>query len=455
MLLWSAPGLGAIAALARIFSVGDDLARLIDRRINRVEAEEPPAPPTSEARAFHQSLFVADLHADTMLWPRDPQRRIAYGHVDLPRLRAGNVALQAFTVVTQMPADPGAPDAAEDDARIAALVRLQGWPAEARTSLLARALVQAERLRRLEERERADHGERAGFMLLRSAADLAELQRRRQRQPGLVGGFLGLEGAHALEGRADNLDRLHAAGFRMIAPTHRFDNDMGGSSEGHRRGGLTPLGVAVFERAFDLRMAIDLAHASAAVIDDIVAMALERRVPVLISHTGFKAMHPAGGDRNVTDEQLRQIARTGGVVGVGFWPQAIGRSSVEAIADAIQHALRALDDAALRDWMTARYGRYDPADHIALGSDFDGLVTTPIDAAGLVHITDALLRRGLPPGEIAQIMGGNVLRVLQEVWGGTAVSIAAGAAAPRESGTGESGIGESGIGASGSEGRNA
>src|SRR5262249_36762965 len=148
-----------------------------------------------------------------------------------------NVALQAFTVVTKTPhglnVTRNAADTFDD---ISALSLLQRWPPATWTSLTARALYQAGRLRAMAERSQG------GLVLLRTRADVGALLDGRRSEPQLVGAWLGLEGAHALEGDLGRLDALDAAGYRMIGLAHFFDNEWSGSAHGVQRGGLTPLG---------------------------------------------------------------------------------------------------------------------------------------------------------------------------------------------------------------------
>ena len=141
-------------------------------------------------------------------------------------------------------------------------------------------------------------------------------------------------------------------------------------------------------------MIVDVAHASAATIDDVLAIATR---PVVVSHTGVRGT--ADNARNLSDDQLRGIAATGGIVGIGFWDDRRGRRR------------RRLDRAGDPPTRSAVVG----VDHVGLGSDFDGAVPRPIDATGLVQITDALLEAGLDEATIAGVMGGNALRVLAEV----------------------------------------
>jgi microsomal dipeptidase-like Zn-dependent dipeptidase len=202
--------------------------------------------------------------------------------------------------------------------------------------------------------------------------------------------FLGVEGAQALDGNLDNLDALFDAGVRMMAPTHLSDNDMGGSAHGIEKGGLTDRGRELVRRMESKGMIVDLAHASARTFDDVIAISTR---PVVVSHTGVRGT--CDNVRNLSDDQLRAVAKTGGIVGIGYWETATcGRDAV-AVARAIRHAITVAGIA-----------------HVGLGSDFDGAVAEPFDTTGLVQITDALLVGGFGEAEIESIMGGNVVRLL-------------------------------------------
>jgi membrane dipeptidase len=353
-----------------------------EKRMNRVTARSIPV--SARARALHERLFVADLHADTLLW-RDPLARAARGHVDVPRLVEGGVALQAFTVVTKTPHGLNIErnDDRTDD--ITLLTVLARWPPATWRSLRARALHQAGRL------EAAATRSQGALTFVRTAAELDRFVARRATDRSTVGAILGLEGSHALEGDLANVDALADAGFRMMAPTHFFDTDIAGSAHGVAKGGLTPQGREWVARLEARHVLIDLAHASPAAIDDVLAIA---RRPVVVSHTGVRGT--CDNRRNLSDAQLRSITATGGVVGIGFWDTAVCGDDAHAIARAVVHAVRVAG-----------------ADHVALGSDFDGAVTVPFDASGLPQVTQALLDAGLGEDEIARVMGGNVLRVLR------------------------------------------
>ena len=151
------------------------------------------------------------------------------------------------------------------------------------------------------------------------AADLAAYEVARRERPAITAGLLAIEGAHALDGDPANVEVVADAGFRMMSPSHFFDNAFGGSAHGVAKTGLTDAGREMIRRMEARGMLVDVAHASVATIDDVLAMAAR---PVVASHTGLCGI--ADNPRNLTDEQARAIAATGGVIGIGFWPTACG-----------------------------------------------------------------------------------------------------------------------------------
>jgi microsomal dipeptidase-like Zn-dependent dipeptidase len=193
-----------------------------------------------------------------------------------------------------------------------------------------------------------------------------------------------------LDGNLANIDRLYDAGVRMMAPTHFFDNDIGGSSAGVEKTGLTDKGREMVRRMEARHMLVDVAHAAPRTIDDVLAIATR---PVIVSHTGVKAT--CDNSRNLSDAQLRGIAHTGGVIGIAFFEVAVCGTDAAAIARAIRHAADTVG-----------------VDAVALGSDFDGAVVAPFDTTGLGLLIDALYQAGFTDGDIGKIMGGNALRVL-------------------------------------------
>ena len=372
-------GLVLVAALA-FFTLAPGI---VERSMNQVVAI--PLKITPRARALHAALQIADMHADTLLWQRSLLDRSKRGQIDLPRLLAGNYALQVFSSVTKTPKGQNYDANPSDTDNITALAIADLQPPRTWGSLLQRSLWHAQKLDRYAA---ASNGQ---LRVIRSPADLDRLLADRAGGKKVVGGMLSIEGLQDLEGKLANLDVLYRAGFRMAGLAHFFDNEVAGSMHGEAKAGLTPLGRQAVRRMEALGMVVDVAHSSHATIAEVLAMAQR---PVVASHGGVQATCKV--NRNLTDDEIRGIARTGGVIGIGYWDAAICSTQPAAAAAAIAH---------VRD--------VAGIDHVGLGSDFDGAVTTGFDASQLAAVTQALIDRGFSDGDIAKVMGGNVLRVLK------------------------------------------
>jgi len=381
-----AVGLGAVALTLGAKAGGRRLVGRTEARLCRTTSA-PPYRASDRALALHRRLWVADLHADSLLWGRDLLIRSDRGQVDLPRLREGNVALQVLAATTKSPRHLNIErnDDRSDD--VVLLAFALGWPPATWRRLLPRALYLASRADRLAARSAG------AFRVIRTRDDLAAYESARSADPTLTAGLLAIEGAHALDGDPANVEVVADAGFRMMSPSHFFDNAFGGSAHGLEKGGLTDAGREMVRRMEARGMLVDVAHASAQTIDDVLAMAVR---PLVASHTGVRGV--CDNARNLSDAHVRGIAETGGILGIGFWPTACGGDDVAAIARSIGYAV---DVAGV--------------DHVGLGSDFDGAVPVPFDATGLVQLTDALLHAGLDDDAVAKVMGGNARRLLAEV----------------------------------------
>jgi microsomal dipeptidase-like Zn-dependent dipeptidase len=319
------------------------------------------------------------------LWKRDLLERSDRGHLDLPRLIDGHYALQVFSSVTKSPRGQNYDANGADSDTITALAMIDLQPPRTWNSLLQRSLWHAEKLRGFAERS----GGR--LRLITTPSDIDRLLADRQNGGSVVGGMLSIEGLQDIEGKIANLDVLYTAGFRMAGLAHFFDNDVAGSMHGVNKTGLTPLGREVVRRMETLGMVVDVAHASHATVADVLAMATR---PVISSHGGVQATCKV--NRNLTDDEVRGIAKTGGLIGIGYWSGAVCSTNPQAVARAIAH---------VRDLVGI--------DHVGLGSDFDGSTTTGFDASQVVAVTQALQNIGFSEAEIRKVMGGNVLRVLR------------------------------------------
>lgn len=355
----------------------------IDQSLNRVRPQTLGISPATHK--LQATLDVADLHADTLLWKRDIVEPSGIGHVDLPRLMTGHYALQVFSSVTKVPKGQNYDANGADSDRITSLVIAQLQPPRTWFSLLQRSLWHAEKLHRFAERSNGR------LRLIATPSDIDRLLADRRSGNEVVGGLLSIEGLQDLEGDIGNLDVLYAAGFRMAGLAHFFDNELAGSMHGLRKGGLTPLGRRAVQRMEALGMVVDLAHVSHAAVADVLAMATR---PVVFSHGGVQAT--CSVNRNLTDAEIKGIAKGGGVIGIGFWEGAVCSLTPKAVVRAIVH---------VRDLVGI--------DHVGLGSDFDGTTTTGFDASQIAAVTQALQEAGFSEADTRKVMGGNVLRVLR------------------------------------------
>lgn len=261
---------------------------------------------------------------------------------------------------------------------------------------------------------------------------------RRAKADGMVAVFLGVEGGHAIDDSLDNLRELKRRGACYLTLTWNNGNAWAGSSIGSgdtRTGGLTPFGRDVIRELNRLDMLVDVSHTS----DDTLADVLDAsHAPVIASHSSARALadHP----RNLTDAQLRAIAQRGGVICINFYSRflevrmreamdaAEARAESEPAGTAAQRAAR-LDELLARIPPTPLSILIDHIDHVArvagiehvgLGSDYDGIRLTPAGAGDVTaypRIAQALLDRGYADGDVCNILGANVLRLMDQVLG--------------------------------------
>lgn len=359
---------------------------IVENSMNRM-ADTDLAEPDRETIALHDSLFIADLHSDTLMWNRDLLDRSDRGHMDLPRLQDGNVGLQVFSSVSKTPKNQNYDSNPANTDNITLLAILQLQPPRTWTSLLERSLYHAEKL---QDAVADSEGE---LRFIRSRDDLDRLVADREAGKDVTGALFSLEGLHSLEGDLDNLGRLFGAGARMAGFTHFFDNEVSGSMHGEDKGGLTDLGREAFAEMERRGMVVDIAHASHPAIAEMLELATK---PVVASHGGVQATCDV--NRNLTDDEIRGVAATGGVVGIGYWDAAVCALTPAAVVDAIEHVIEV--------------GGVETA---ALGSDYDGATKVAWDTSDIAVVTQELRDRGHSDEDIAAIMGGNTLRVLRAV----------------------------------------
>ena len=215
------------------------------------------------------------------------------------------------------------------------------------------------------------------------------------RREGRLSLLPALEGGDGLEGKLSNLRELHRRGLRLLQLVHFRANELGHiQTYPYSPGGLTPFGREAVAEANRLGILVDLAHANTETIMDALSISKD---PLLVSHTGAKALHP--GDRYLTDEEIRAIAAKGGLIGI--WPNG---QDLPALSDVVRHI----------DHVKSLVGM----EHLAIGSDLRGMGSYSAgfgEEADFRAIAEALLARGYSHREVGLIMGGNFFRIWQEV----------------------------------------
>ncbi|SLN47814.1 Membrane dipeptidase (Peptidase family M19) [Falsiruegeria litorea R37] len=345
-------------------------------------------PITEAAAALHKTLIVGDLHADPLLWSRDLTERGTRGQVDVPRLIDGNVALQVFTAVTKSPAGQNYDNnSSEAFDNITLLAIGQLWPLRTWGSLFERAIYQAEKLHEFEAKSDGR------LKIIKTQADLEAVLAAKADGQDIVGGILGIEGAHPLEGDLSKIGPIFDAGHRVFGLHHFFDNELGGSLHGQGNQGLSDFGRAVVKELETRPVVVDLAHSSPQVAREVIEMT---DMPLIVSHTGLHGFCPV--KRNYPDDLMKAIAETGGVIGMGYWADVTcGDITPRGIAKMIKAAVDAVGE-----------------DHVSLGSDYDGSVETAFDTSELAALTSGLMAEGLTRAQIRKVMGENMVRVFRQ-----------------------------------------
>jgi membrane dipeptidase len=231
------------------------------------------------------------------------------------------------------------------------------------------------------------------FELARTAADVERIF-----AGGGIASLIGVEGGHSIDNSLATLRMLYSLGARYMTLTHSHHVDWADSaSQPARLGGLSPFGEEVVREMNRLGMLVDLSHVSPEAMDDALRVA---RAPVIFSHSSARARHDH--ERNVPDYVLTQLRSNGGVVMVTFVPTfvASGRARLSDVADHMDHVRRVAG-----------------ADHVGIGSDFDGMPRTPVglhDVSTFPLLTAELLRRGWTDDDVRKALGLNILRAMRQ-----------------------------------------
>ena len=330
---------------------------------------------------LHRESLVVDTHCDTLKCllpvftrPRDSMWadrskvgmgvRSSMGHVDVPRLIDGGVTCQVFAVSGERGRTPSH---------------------SLRTALemIDRFYLECE----------ANSGS------ITPVTTHDEIVRAKRK--GRVAGLLSIEGADVLEGSVDLLRVFHRLGVRMVGLVHSIRNELAdGVADRRTGGGLSEMGAQAVGELNRLGMIVDVSHLNDEGFWDVMELSKD---PVVASHSNARAV--CGHPRNMTDDMIRALAEKGGVMGMNFAPGFVHptRATLSGVVDHVDHIV----------------GLVGP-DHVGLGSDFDGIPSTPVgleDVARMPGITEELVRRGYGEEDVKKILGGNHLRLIKAVCG--------------------------------------
>jgi membrane dipeptidase len=322
-------------------------------------------------------------------------------HTDIPRLRKGGVGGQFWSVYVP--------------------VEVAG----------ADAVVQV--LEQIDDVHRLAALYPDAFEVARTADDVVRIHKA-----GKIASLVGMEGGHSIANSLGTLRQLYAAGARYMTITHSKNNDWADSAtDAPKHGGLTPFGEEVVKEMNRLGMLVDLSHVAPETMKKAIAVA---QAPVIFSHSSARALdaHP----RNVPDDVLALLPKNGGVVMVTFVPSFLSEDvrAWNALKDGEEARLKALHPEApetvkseLDAWAKAHPAPLATAaqvadhiehvrkvagiDHVGIGSDFDGITSTPVDLTGVDSypvLLAELLRRGWSDEDVKKLAGLNLLRVFRQ-----------------------------------------
>lgn len=400
--------------LITLFLFATILAGCSNNRMNDTKSTTVAQNSANDPLTIHKRAIAVDMHADTVQRVLDEhvdlQQQLNDGHFDAVRAKEGGLDAQFFSiwVEPQLFGATGARAVKRADDQISAI----------------RALAEK-------------HPET--WQLATSSADV-----RRAAQDGKIAALMGLEGGYAIDEKLENVQRYYDLGVRYMSPAWSVSTSWAGSSgdEAGATRGLDDFGKSVVREMNRLGMMVDVSHVSDKTFWDIVNTSTK---PVVATHSACRAI--ADVPRNLTDDMIRALAKTGGVVNVIFYPEHIepGWSALKKkvdveIAPLVQQASESEPGGAVqkklaRDRVRSReYARRLPpvyvsrivdhidhivklvgVDHVGIGSDFDGVQSTATDlatVADLPNLTRELLKRGYSESDVDKILGGNMLRVM-------------------------------------------
>jgi len=323
---------------------------------------------TSLLQTVHSKYTLIDLHNDVLeVMVQDTGYHLkdfhTYNHTDIPRLQIGGVDVQFFSI----------------------------WVSPtAYTNYFDQALV----MRDLFYSELNDNPN-----TIQQATNLDEALTINSQNK--IAAVIGVEGGHHIENSLEKLYTLYNAGMRYLTITWNNSTGWAISAKDARSEiqGLSAFGRDVIRKLDSLGVIIDVSHVGIKTIQDILTVTTN---PIVATHSGARSIH--NHYRNLYDWQIQDIANTGGVIGVVFYPYCLNGTSTSSIADVIEHI----------DYIVNLVGE----DYAAIGSDFDGIEVTPFgldDTSKFPDLTLALLTHGYTELQVAKFLGGNFKRVFETV----------------------------------------
>lgn len=370
----------------------------------------------AEVMRVHRSALLIDTHNDVTsetVTGLDLGAARQTGHTDIPRMKQGGMAAQFFAAYVS-PTTIAKGTSAHGVLRMIDTIR---------TGIVAR------------------HPE--SFVLATTAAQI-----ERAPRSGRMAALIGIEGGHAIENDLHLLRAYYGLGVRYMTLTHGADLDWAGSSGDVTNKGLSDFGRQVIAEMNHLGMMVDIAHVSDRTFWDVIAAS---KAPVFSSHSSCRAL--SNIPRNMTDDMIRAVAKSGGVVQINFGCEFLSQQSADtsawtnpAVAKAAADATASIADPvgrqkAIDNWLAARMHQATiddvvahidhvrqvaGVDHIGLGSDFDGVSCVPKgleDVSQWPNLTRRLLERGYTPSDIRKVYGANFLRFMKAVERATTVAL--------------------------------
>lgn len=373
--------------------------------------QRPPVKLTDAAMKIHADALLIDGHND-LPWefrehlqkiakPLDLRQSLPKLHTDIPRLKKGGVGGQF-------------------------------WSAWVPSSYAKKGTAVKMTLEQIDIIHRIVKQYPDVFEMASTADDIVRIHKS-----GKIASLIGVEGGHSIDNSLGVLRMFYALGVRYMTLTHSETIDWADSATDEaKHGGLTEFGESVVLEMNRLGMLVDISHVSAETMKDALRIS---KAPLIASHSSALAVadHP----RNVPDDVLKLVQKNNGVIMVNFYSGFVVPESAKVMKQMfkVYRELRDKykDEAQFKEaW--AQWKKANPyprgtihdvvdhiehiikvagVDHVGLGSDYDGISTTPEqleDVSCYPYITQELLNRGYKAAEIHKVLGGNVLRVLRE-----------------------------------------